>query len=90
MRRYPGWYLDPEELDVERFWNGERWTDLTRRAAALVDYLGPIEPLLLRILGDQDPTRLIFGLVESSLLDSSPVEHGGASGQSTAAMISLV
>ncbi len=64
LRRYPGWYLDSESQGVERFWNGERWTDLTRQAPTLLDYLGPIEPLLLRILGDQDPTHLMFGLAE--------------------------
>lgn len=60
--RYPGWYLDPDDQQIERFWNGESWTHLTRAAPRLSDYLGPIEPTLLRILGEQDPTGLIFGV----------------------------
>ena len=52
--RFPGWYLDPRNAGDERFWNGTEWTNLTRAAPRLTDYLGPIEPTLLAILGETD------------------------------------
>lgn len=52
--RFPGWYLDPRNAEDERFWNGNAWTDLTRAAPRLDDFLGPIEPTLLAILGDDE------------------------------------
>jgi hypothetical protein len=56
---FPGWYLDASTPGSERFWNGDTWTDLTRPAPRLDDYFGPIEPLLLGILGEQDVQPLI-------------------------------
>lgn len=60
--RFPGWYLDPRNALDERFWNGTEWTNLTRAAPRLNDYLGPIEPTLLAILGEPET-----GLIEQAL-----------------------
>lgn len=48
----PGWYADPSDRSVERFWNGEAWTTMTREAPTLDDFLGPIEPVLLDLLAE--------------------------------------
>ncbi len=51
---FPGWYIDPKHPEDERFWNGNEWTNHTRAAAKLADFLGPIEPTLLALLGEAD------------------------------------
>jgi hypothetical protein len=56
---FPGWYFAADETGEERFWNGQHWTDLTRPAPRLADFLGPIEPLLLSILGRHDIVPLV-------------------------------
>ncbi len=48
--RFPGWYADPDEDLVERFWNGSVWTAHTRSAVLSSDLLGPIDPSLLSLL----------------------------------------
>lgn len=52
--RFPGWYTDPADNTRERFWNGTVWSDQTREGPRLADYLGPIEPLLLRLLSSTE------------------------------------
>jgi hypothetical protein len=49
--KFPGWYLDEGDPSCERFWNGASWTAMLRPAPRLEDYLGPIEPLLISLLG---------------------------------------
>ncbi len=56
--RFPGWYLDPNDTDVERFWNGADFTDLERPAPRLSDYTGPIEPALLAAISNSGPLSI--------------------------------
>lgn len=74
--RFPGWYADPLVAALERFWDGRVWTDRTRVALTLDDYLGPIEPVLAALLatGDSQTT--------DAAGDPSTSRHG-ASRQST-------
>jgi hypothetical protein len=30
-----GWYPDPDELEVERYWNGQMWTEKVRSVASV-------------------------------------------------------
>ena len=46
-----GWYLDRDDPDLERYWDGKVWTGETRRSPSLNDFLGPIEPLLMEMIG---------------------------------------
>ncbi len=50
--RFPGWYLDPMDPMMERFWDGLHWGSQRRPGLELADYLGPIEPVLASLLDD--------------------------------------
>ncbi len=67
--QFPDWFPDPTSQTTERFWNGARWTDRSRiaipstdsdgstnldRSLRLEDFLQPVEPIILAILGQPD------------------------------------
>ncbi len=67
--QFPAWFPDPTSQTTERFWNGARWTDRSRiaipstgpdgspnldRSLRLEDFLQPVEPIILAILGVPD------------------------------------
>ncbi len=67
--QFPAWFPDPTSRTTERFWNGSRWTDRSRiaipstdpdgtpnldRSLRLEDFLQPVEPTILAILGTPD------------------------------------
>lgn len=46
-----GWFLDRDDPNQEKYWDGEAWTGETRQSPSLDDFLGPIEPLLMDLIG---------------------------------------
>ena len=44
-RRAHGWYPDPDDGELLRFWDGGKWTQLTK-SASVDDGTGPADPLL--------------------------------------------
>ncbi|UQX13134.1 DUF2510 domain-containing protein [Candidatus Mycobacterium methanotrophicum] len=36
----PGWYSDPRDHAAQRYWDGRRWTDSSRRGNAPMPYFG--------------------------------------------------
>lgn len=46
-----GWYLDRDDPELERYWDGKAWTEETRQSPSLNDFLGPIEPILMEMIG---------------------------------------
>ncbi len=61
-----GWFLDRNDPSLERYWDGEAWTEETRPSPSLNDFLGPIEPLLMEMIGlPKDNGQLDLDAVET-------------------------
>lgn len=60
-----GWYLDRDDPELERHWDGAKWTGETRPSPSLSDFLGPIEPVLMEMIGlPKDSGQLILDEVQ--------------------------